>query len=747
VEKDSIEKKLLSAVKLLAFFALFTPLILGEFGLNFSEYPKAVFFRSIVEIMFLLYLFLALLDKKYIPKASILVLSVTLFDAILLITGALGVNFYRSFFGDLSRGEGIIMHVHLFLFFIALIGVFKEKKDWLNLFKVLVIVSGISSFCAVLQMLKVNNFYAIENMISGTLSNPDLFAYFNVLSVFMALFILITEENKNWRYLFEFILVLDLFTIIVAGSRGAVAGLLSGMAILVFYYFMGLTFKRKMVLLSIIVVLGIIVSAVIFFPEQFHLAGQTFLQKLTSPFELGAGSGLGTRKDLWDVAMRAFKSKPIFGWGFESFSFVYDTYFKQGYPGVGNDETAVYYDRPHNKVLEIAVSGGIAGLLSYFLMFLVIFYVISKYFKSQKGNRHERLVSILLISFFVSYFVQNVFAFDNIATYISFFLVAGFINNNFLASGKADRTEMADGTKIGRWDKHIPSVKIALAALATLLTFVVFYQVNVNPTMAGMDFAGSIRYENSHPEAALEGYTQGISRNTLYDKDLKMTFADRMIFLLQTGSARPIQQDIMNSLVKLRPFLEKSLYEKDENIKFLYGDIVSVDVQLYLYTKDKEYLDDAEKVAQRAIDFNPEFPSFYQAMGEVEIIQGEEPDGEDYMKKSYDIMKIKTIDDQFKYIYVTGTVYLKIGETKKAIDKFQQAMDVAVNYKEQTGKSVSLVNPGAFIDALAVEYANSGDFKGCTQTYEKGGEAYPEYKDIFQSRLKSLAQQLNQKTN
>jgi len=63
---------LIKAIKIGIVLILFTPLVVGFWGLNASGYPKAVFFRSLVEITFVFYVFLIILDKKYIPKKTIL---------------------------------------------------------------------------------------------------------------------------------------------------------------------------------------------------------------------------------------------------------------------------------------------------------------------------------------------------------------------------------------------------------------------------------------------------------------------------------------------------------------------------------------------------------------------------------------------------------------------------------------------------------------------------------------------------
>ena len=190
------ERILLKAIKFGIILALFTPLILGRFGLTLSAYPKAVFFRSLIEIIFIFYLLLISLNRKYLPKISLLFLAISIFIGSLILTSFTGVNFHRSFFGDPERTVGVILYLHLFVFFLILISVFREKKEWFKLFEITVIVSGISSLAGILQKLNVFSFYGLSlpQRISGTLSNPDFFAPYIVLSIFLAFFLLLKSN-------------------------------------------------------------------------------------------------------------------------------------------------------------------------------------------------------------------------------------------------------------------------------------------------------------------------------------------------------------------------------------------------------------------------------------------------------------------------------------------------------------------------------------------------------------------------
>ena len=186
----------MKTIKFGAVIILLTPLVLGPFGLTFSAYPKAVFFRFLVEIIFIFYLILVFLNQRYLPKSSPIFWSILLFLVILVSAGLTGINFHRSLFGDPERAEGIILHIHLFIFFLILASIFKDRKEWIGLLKTAVVVSGISSFVGVLQKYGVGTFYGIDvsERVSGTLSNPDFFAPYIVLSIFMAIFLVFSEQ-------------------------------------------------------------------------------------------------------------------------------------------------------------------------------------------------------------------------------------------------------------------------------------------------------------------------------------------------------------------------------------------------------------------------------------------------------------------------------------------------------------------------------------------------------------------------
>ena len=738
---------LIKAIKIGIVLILFTPLVVGFWGLNASGYPKAVFFRSLVEITFVFYVFLILLDKKYIPKKSILIISILLFNITLIVSGIAGINFYRSFFGEMQRAEGIILHLHLFVFFIMLVGVFLEKEEWIRLFKVAVIVSGVSSLTVILQKLNIASFYGLM-VGSGTLSNSNLFGDYIVLSIFLTFFLIMAEQKKYFKIIWIFLAVLNCYTLLLSSCRGALFGFLMGLIFLLFFYFFSLNYKKRTILLVGILVLSIFILFVSFNFKNIELPKNSFFSRIAE-----IDYNFNGRTEIWKMSLVAFKERPLLGWGTESFSFIFDKYFKSSYSNFLVD--GIYYDRPHNKVIEILVSNGILGIISYLSIFSVIFYFIFKHTR--------RPFSWLLSAFFISFFFQNIFSFDSVSTYILFFLTVGFINpvRNSLPkspSGRVNTGTISNGVNNNFFNfsdsiankagsdfielKLIPPPKIVIAFLTVLFTAVIFYQLNIKPTIAAMYFPNSIKYEDVDVKEAFSGYKKGIEKNTLYDADLRLAFTDRALFLLENGKVKNIEEDVLKKLLEIKPLLYKDLENKNPRINHLYEYLARINEWAYLLHKNPDDLDEMEEVLKLAAAFNPEVSIFYQLLGELRILQDKNLEGEEYIKKSCGLSHLGC-SNPAELNKKIGIAYFRKGDLKKAIENFQKMLDIDYLYKKSTGNP-AIESVGQFIDAVAIMYySDFNDFENCKKTYERGIEIYPEHRDILKAHLDILTAENN----
>lgn len=713
-----IEDFLLKVIKIGIFVTLLTPLILGPFGINFVEYPKAIFFRSLIEIIFFFYLSLIIFNKNYLPKKSIIFVSLLLFYVVMFFASIFGINFFRSFFGDMPRGEGLIMHLHLLAFFIIITGIFKDKKDWFLVFKASIFVSALSSMVALLQQMQIAKFFTMYGdgtRVSGTLSNPDLFACYMSLAIFITFFILAVEKNSKLKILWLFLIVLNTYTLFFSGTRGSWLGFIFGILTLIFFNFSNLDHKkRNVIFIGILATIGF----VIFVNYNSHWIGNIPGGEVIGRL---AQTDLSGRTDIWGPVIVAIKERPILGWGFESFAFVSDKYMT-------NFGGGVYFDRAHNKVLEILVYGGIIGFIAYLLIFISIFYLIFKYAKVWDGynGRPKIIYASILVGFFVTYFIQNIFAFDNIGTYMFFFLVAGFINNNFLESDVENSHDV--------YNFKLPT-KIIIISFIFLLTAFVLYEVNLKPTIAAMCFSSNIMYENADVQRALNGYKNGISMNTVYDNDLRATFIDRSLYILNSGATDNVKKNIYNDLLEIKPLIYKAINDNDKQVNHLYQFLARISEHGYIIYKNPSDLNDMEQILQKAMLFNPNAANFHQLMGELRIFQNNYEEGEKYIKEGCVLDRCNDVTLYKKM----GSTYLRKGDINFALKNFEKVIEINYEEKKKNPESINVALANAkFIDYVARVYCTLKDLQNCKRIYNKGLEIYPEYSNFFHQRFEAV---------
>ena len=88
--------------------ALLTPLLIDKGYLFPFISSKLFIFRILVELALFVYIILALRDPATRPgKSKILYLAAAYLGAVLL-AGLLGVNLYKSFWGTIERGDGLV---------------------------------------------------------------------------------------------------------------------------------------------------------------------------------------------------------------------------------------------------------------------------------------------------------------------------------------------------------------------------------------------------------------------------------------------------------------------------------------------------------------------------------------------------------------------------------------------------------------------------------------------------------------
>ncbi len=379
---------------------------------------KALFFRLMINLSILAFLVTLIRspglwrDIKIKFKNPIFIL-ISLFVLSALISVLFSVDIFRSFWGSLERMEGFIMTLHFFAFLVMTVAVF-EKKDWLRFFKFLLVISGIVAFYGLLQFLGIEKFpfaFPARNRPDVFLGNSGYVANYFLLILFSSFIVFYYSIKKSfWYYFSSIIAVLSVLMIFLAASRGVFAGLLVGSLVLLFYLRKSiLNNKRYRIAFIVVIILGVGFLATRSLPFWQSVPG---VNRIAS-FSLDHPT-VQTRILTYGSGVTAFKERPLLGWGPENFNVAYNKHYNPAYLIYSNR----WFDRAHNKLLDIGVMQGSLGLILYLLFFIALLYKLGKI-------PDKRLAKILTI-FFVAYFIQSLFWFDHLTGYLIFYLFVGF---------------------------------------------------------------------------------------------------------------------------------------------------------------------------------------------------------------------------------------------------------------------------------------------------------------------------------
>lgn len=398
-------------------------------------------FRVIVEVLFALYLLLMLYDSKYQPTFSWILVSFSLFIFFGFISAITGVDPNFSFFGSYQRMDGIVTLVHLFIYFIVLSNVIKTQELWSRFFYASIAVAFIVASRGI-----------IENNPSSTLGNYQFSAVYLFFNVFFLALLIIRSSTIRSRYILGCIGAILIFVMLYNGERGVLCAAICATIVSV-----GYILQHRQILYMKYYIIAFTLCLLLLFVFLTNLPAELINSKqgFMRYFNIGMyKEGINLRWKLWDMALKGFKDYPVFGWGSNNFSYVFNKYYNSFYCNY-----EMWMDRVHNNYLELLVTGGVLGFCT-FLGFLFTPIISICTVGKKLFSVSERAILLGLMS---GYLVLNVFYFDTITSSICFMTVLAFIHAHV-------------STPFPRWEipkKYIPFTIMPLLLIAT--TSLVYY--------------------------------------------------------------------------------------------------------------------------------------------------------------------------------------------------------------------------------------------------------------------------------
>src|SRR4030042_2184910 len=177
----------------LIYASAFVPLIIFSQYISPFHFGKIVVFRSMVELMLVLYLLVLWRDRSYVPRMTPVLWAVLAFAGAFLLTTFTSVNQYASFWGTLERMGGLFTFWHYVMFVIVATSVLRTQDEWLRFFQISIAVSVLSALYGFGQKTDIGFFIGSggRERIFGTIGNAALFAGYEIVNMFLALMLLL----------------------------------------------------------------------------------------------------------------------------------------------------------------------------------------------------------------------------------------------------------------------------------------------------------------------------------------------------------------------------------------------------------------------------------------------------------------------------------------------------------------------------------------------------------------------------
>lgn len=483
-----------------AVLLLFTPLIVST-SLFFPFITgKAFFFRLVVEIALALWLVLIWLKPEYRPQKSYLLIGVVSLVAITVLTTIFGPNPVRSFWSNFERMDGLVNYLHLLGYFLVLISVFEREKIWHWFWNASLGVSVIIGLYGLLQLVGQLEIHQGGARLDATLGNSAYLAVYALFHVFLALWLLMSNWQINWRrYLYGAIMVLNLVVLYYTATRGTILGLVGGGLLSLLL----LAWREKKNLLSRNIATGILLAAIVLLGSFYLMRGSQFVT--TSPvLSRFASISLSdktteSRLTIWGMALEGFKERPVLGWGPENFSLVFGKYYE---PKLWSQEP--WFDRSHNIFLDWLITAGILGLLAYLSLFGAALYYLWR-----RRSNFTVIEGSILTGLLAAYFFNNIFVFDNLVSYIMFLAILAYIH--FRVS-----PEMIPKVWPTKTTNHFWAQAGAVLIAGALL--VMIYVVNLKPILASRTLIRAL--QSGVLDQKLSLFRQALAYETLGNNEI-----------------------------------------------------------------------------------------------------------------------------------------------------------------------------------------------------------------------------------
>ena len=255
------------------------------------------------------------------------------------------------------NGEGGLQLLHLWIFFVLLVTLFQEERDWKRLFGWAIAGGALSAAYGLLAGWGVDKFEGPPFSKAGfrfqaSIGNPAYVAAFSIFLIAYVAYLLrdVWRQRKIFSAVGILLVTLGLVFLTMffaAATRGAFLGLVAALGAFAGYFMCVHRAWRKGLFGGVMAVL-LLVGTLVYFKDS------PFVKSIPGSRIFDISFSANTLKDraiMWKIAWDGFKERPLLGWGPENFSNVFAHDFNTAYftpaKGLGR-----WFDRAHSVYFD-----------------------------------------------------------------------------------------------------------------------------------------------------------------------------------------------------------------------------------------------------------------------------------------------------------------------------------------------------------------------------------------------------------
>ncbi|MFH1769762.1 MAG: O-antigen ligase family protein [Parcubacteria group bacterium] len=724
------------------------------------HFGKVIFFRTLVEILGILYLALILKDRSYLPARNTLLWAISAFTGMFLITSLTGVNVGQSFWGMLERMGGFFTFAHFWLFFIILVSVFREREHWIKLLKITVWVSVFSAMYGFLQMTNYESILGIIRIVGGgdrlrifgTLGNAALFAGYMLVTAFISLALAAEAKRDSGRILYGAIFAFNIIAVFFTAVRGAILGVFASLVVFALLYVFANGNKiLRNILVGTIIVLVIFELGLIMSSDANFVQNSGYLKRL-SDVSLSTRT-VQTRLWAWQAGLDGWDDSAktmIFGWGPENFNVPFSVHFNPGFFDKPGAETL--FDRAHNMFVEVLVTMGALGFIAYISIFVVLGIYLKRLWKFAEDKR-DKITIAALIAGIVAYVVHNFFFFDTSANFLVFFTFMGLVYYLY-----EQKTKQIDRLATPLIDRQILRSVLVLGSVV-LVVFSIYF-TTIRPAVANNTTTEAIRFSWADEHAlSVDTFEKALSYNTFISYDIlngKNRFAQYALNNVNgIGEDGRDPRQVMLSIVEH----EKEFIERNplDYLPHLY--ISRAYVILGSMEPESNYNDLALEHSMRALEISPKFIRAYYEVAQAYLNKGENNKAIQTFQEAVDLNPLVGIS-----WWYLGLTKIENGDTKGGLEDLEKAFENGFSAGEaeliraitvystegnfekviELYKKLIGINAGEpqYFASLAVAYKTVGSVDAALEIARLGANLHPDYRAEFEAFAQSIGRAL-----